>query len=224
MDISLSKYLSRFVTNERLTLFNKILSNRTNYLTVILEDFFQTQNASATIRTADCFGIQNLHIIENKNSFKLNPDVVRGASNWVTINKYNTSKNNTQDAILKLRAQGYRIVAASPHKSDINLEDFELEKGKAAFIFGTERPGISLIASEMADEFMKIPMVGFTESLNVSVSVAITLHYLTDKLRRNTNIEWQLSETEKQDLLLAWLRNSIKRVDLIENEYYNSIK
>lgn len=224
MDISLISYLSGFVTKERLELFNKVLSQRTNYLTIVLEDIYQTQNASAVIRSADCFGIQNIHIIENKNKFSLNPDVVRGASNWVTVNKYNLATNNTKEAIIKLREQGYRIVAASPHKSDINLENFDLDKGKAAFIFGTERPGLSDIATNMADEFMKIPMVGFTESLNVSVSVAVTLHYLTDKLRNSNNVDWQLNQVQKEKLLLNWLRNSIKRVDLIEEDFHNSIK
>ncbi len=224
METRLIEYLSTFVTAERLSLFRKIISLRTNYITVVLEDIYQTQNTSAVIRTSDCFGIQNVHVVENKHEFQVNPDVVRGASNWLTINRHNDSEMNTLSAIRKLRAEGYRIIATSPHEHDVNLEDFDLEKGKAAFIFGTERPGLTEIAKNEADEFMKIPMVGFTESLNISVSVAITLHHLTHKLRNHPSINWQLNDQEKQTLLLNWLRTSIKRVDLIEDKFFENCK
>jgi tRNA (guanosine-2'-O-)-methyltransferase len=220
MNQQLIQFLSEFVTTERLNLFNQILSLRTNYLTVVLEDIYQTQNASAVVRTADCFGIQNVHMIENKNVFQVNPDVVRGASNWVTVNRHNGSAMNTTDALRKLRCDGYRIVLASPHDHDVNLEDFDLNKGKTALVFGCERPGLSEWANSEADEFMKIPMVGFTESLNVSVAVAVTLHHLTHRLRSTTSIDWHLSDAEKQELLLAWLRVSIKRVDLLEQKFF----
>lgn len=219
MKPELIQFLSGFITAERLDLFHKVLSFRTNYITVVLEDIYQTQNASAVLRSADCFGVQNVHVIENKNIFQVNPDVVRGASNWVSVNRYNQGQMNTSEAIRKLKADGYRIIATSPHEHDVNLEEFDLEKGKAAFIFGTERPGLTTIAKNEADEFMKIPMVGFTESLNVSVSVAVTLHYLMHKLRNNPSIDWHLTETEKQKLLLNWLRMTIKRVDLLEKKF-----
>lgn len=219
MEPNLIQFLSGFVTPDRLTLFTKILSLRTNYITVVLEDIFQSQNASAVLRTADCFGIQNVHVIENRNIFQVNPDVVQGASNWVTVNRYKTESTNTVRAIRKLKADGYRIIATSPHEHDVNLEDFNLEKGKAAFIFGTERPGLSDLAKQEADEFMKIPMVGFTESLNVSVSVAVTLHHLSHQLRNHSSIDWHLTDQEKQKILLHWLRLSIKRVDLLEQKF-----
>lgn len=219
MDDRLIEFLSGFVTAERLSLFNKILSFRTNYITVVLEDIYQTQNASAVLRTADCFGIQNAHVIENNNVFRVNPDVVRGASNWVTVNRYNQEEQNTIVALRKLKQDGYRIIATSPHEHDVDLDSFDLNKGKAAFVFGTERPGLTDFVKNEADEFMKIPMVGFTESLNVSVSVAIILHHLTHQLRNQPAIDWHLSELEKQKLLLEWLRTSIKRVDLLEEKF-----
>jgi tRNA (guanosine-2'-O-)-methyltransferase len=219
MEAELIQFLSGFVTPERLSLFSKILSLRTDYLTVVLEDLYQTQNTSAVVRTADCFGIQNVHVIENKHAFQVNPDVVRGASNWVTVTQYNGTAMNTPAALQKLRNEGYRIVVATPHDHDVDLESFDLEKGKAAIVFGCERPGLTQWAMKEADEYMKIPMVGFTESLNVSVAVAVTLHHLTHQLRNHTSIDWRLAEYEKQKLLLGWLRNSIKRVDLLEEKF-----
>ena len=219
MNADLIQFLSGFITPERLSLFNKILSQRTNYLTVVLEDLYQTQNTSAVVRTADCFGIQNVHVIENKHAFEVNPDVVRGASNWVSVIQYNDTAMNTPEALQKLRREGYRIVVATPHDHDVDLENFDLEKGKAAIVFGCERPGLTEWAMKEADEYMKIPMVGFTESLNVSVAVAVTLHHLTDQLRNHTDIDWHLTGNEKQKILLDWLRTSIKRVDLLESKF-----
>lgn len=222
MQSELIEYLSGFLTQERLSLFHHILSLRTNYLTIVLEDFYQSHNTSAAVRTAECFGIQNVHIIENKHKYNLNPDVVRGASKWVTLNFYNNSEMNTPEAFDRLRAQGYRIVVASPHKQDVALEDFDLTKGKAALVFGCERPGLSAFAQNNADEYMKIPMAGFTESLNVSVSVAIALHHLTHQLRHYSPVNWPISPEEKELLLLEWLRSSIKRVDLIEQKFFET--
>ena len=219
METKLIQFLSEFVTTERLTLFNNILSLRTNYLTVVLEDLYQTQNASAVVRTADCFGIQNVHVIENKHVFQVHPDVVRGSTNWVSVNRYNRTEMNTPEALQKLRKDGYRIVVATPHEHDVDLENFDLDKGKAAIVFGCERPGLTEWAKNEADEFMKIPMVGFTESLNVSVSVAVTLHHLTHQLRNHSTIDWHLTDAEKQHIMLDWLRTSIKRADLLENKF-----
>lgn len=219
MEARLIQFLSGFVTPERLALFDRILSLRTNYITVVLEDLYQTQNTSAVVRTADCFGIQNVHVIENKHAFQVNPDVVRGASNWVTVNRYNGTGMNTPIALQQLRQEGYRIVVATPHEHDTDLENFDLGKGKAAIVFGCERPGLTEWAKKEADEFMKIPMVGFTESLNVSVSAAVTLHHLTHQLRLNPSINWHLTDDEKQKLMLEWLKVSIKRVDLLEQKF-----
>lgn len=219
MPKELLEYLSEFITPERLDLFNKVLNERTNYLTVVLEDIYQSQNASAVLRTCDCFGIQNVHVIENRNTFEVNKEVAMGASKWLTIQKYNTPENNSLEAIRLLRKNGYRIVATTPHTNDQSLHDFDLLKGKAALVFGSELPGISEIIMNEADEFLKIPMYGFTESFNISVSAALVLHYLTDKLRNTTNIEWKLTKNEKKEIKLQWIKNTIKRSHLLEERF-----
>jgi tRNA (guanosine-2'-O-)-methyltransferase len=217
----LSDYLESFLTDNRKQLIEQNLLYRTRYLTIVLEDIYQTQNASAVIRSCDCFGIQDLHVIENKNQFELNPDVVRGASQWVDVKRYNLHGNNTVRALQSLKEQGYRIVATSPHQKGTLLSDFDLAAGKSAIVFGTERLGISKEVMDMADEFLMIPMYGFTESLNISVSAAIVLNNLTDKLHRSS-IKWQLDEAEKIEIKLDWLRQSIRQVELIEKKFAES--
>lgn len=208
-DLALIAHLSTYVTPERFELFKKIVDQRTNYITVVLEDIYQSQNASAVLRTCDCFGIQNIHVIENRNTFDVNPDVSLGSSKWLSIERYNQNENNTIDALLSLKKQGYRIVATTPHENDIDLHSFDVSKGKCAFVFGTELKGISQKVKDNADEFMKIPMYGFTESFNISVSAAIILHYTTLMLRQN-GVDWQLSQSERNALLLRYLMNNIK--------------
>lgn len=224
MQKQLIEYLSNYVTPERLNLFEKILENRTSYFTVVLEDIYQSQNASAVLRTCDCFGIQNVNVIEKKNEFNVNKEVALGSSKWLTIRKFTEQKNNSLEAIKTLKNEGFRIVATSPHTNDTLLDDFDIEKGKAAFVFGSELPGISDTIMNEADEFVKIPMYGFTESFNISVSAAILLHHLTDKLRKNSNISWKLSGKEKEKVKLQWLRNTVKRSELLEKLFIEKQK
>jgi tRNA (guanosine-2'-O-)-methyltransferase len=221
MDKGLIKYLSEVITENRLKQLGRVLEHRTRYLTVVLEDIYQSQNASAVLRTCDCFGVQDVHIIENRNEYKINPDVALGASKWLSLNYYNKKENNTFDAIQQLKEQGYRIVATTPHTNDVDLEDFDLSAGKTALIFGTELTGVSDVVMENADEFMKIPMYGFTESFNISVSAAISLHHLIYKLK-NSDIAWQLLQDEADEILLSWLRKSIKKSDIIEKRYHEN--
>jgi tRNA (guanosine-2'-O-)-methyltransferase len=190
---------------------------------VVLEDIYQPQNASAVVRTADCFGLQDLYVIENRNRFVIDREVAMGASKWINVIKFDGKENNTIAAINHLREKGYRIVGTSPHEGDVNLEDFDLEKGKAALFFGTELAGISGLVKKETDEFLKIPMYGFTESLNISVSAAIILHDLTYRMRFHSRVDWRLTPDECDEIKLNWLRCSIKKSALIEERFLNSI-
>ncbi|MCT4591649.1 MAG: RNA methyltransferase [Carboxylicivirga sp.] len=215
---NLINFLEQFSTEDRTNQFAEVLGQRTRYVTVVLEDIYQTQNASAVLRSCDCFGVQDIHIIENNNTFNINPQVVIGATKWLHLHQYNEQVNNTRSALRKLKKDGYRIVATTPHRDDVNLNDFDISAGKTAFVFGNEREGISDIVMEEADEFMKIPMYGFSESLNISVCAAITLQHLSNRLR-SENISWQLSDEEYKELYLEWLKKSIKKSDLLVDEF-----
>ena len=214
----LTEYLKQFVTEHRWELFNQVIEERTRYITVVLEDIYQPQNASAVLRTCDCTGIQDVHIIENTNEFRLNPDVELGAAQWLNLTQYKSLENNTLTAIEYLKKEKYRIVATTPHTNDTELGQFDLSKGKVALFFGSEQPGLSEIMMDNADEFLRIPMHGFTESFNISVSAAIILYHLTEKLKKSKT-EWKLDPLEKGEILLNWLKYSIKDSELIIREY-----
>ncbi len=215
----LIEYFKTFVTEQRLDKMNNVLSLRTRYLTVVLENIYQPHNASAVLRSCDGFGIQDVHIIENSNSYRVNPGVSLGTSQWLTMHNYSKENENSKTAIENLKKRGYRIVATTPHKKDKNLENFNLTNGKIALFFGTEMHGLSDQVLESADEFMKIPMYGFVESFNISVSCALSLHNLSHRLR-NSNIDWTLDLKEKEDVILEWMRKSVKNAASLEEEYY----
>jgi len=218
MTTELIDFLEQFITENRLELFDKVLENRTKFITVVLEDIYQSQNASAVLRTADCFGIQDVHVIENKNTYQINPDVTLGSSKWLNLIKYNQTEDNTLHAINQLRDKGYRIIATTPHHDDTDLENFNLEKGKVALLFGTELNGLTDTAIANADGYIKIPMYGFTESLNISVSAAVILQHLIFRLK-NSNVNWQLSETERKGIKLQWLKQTIKKSSVLIEEF-----
>lgn len=215
---ALIDHFLKCITDERKALFEELIQKRTKYLTVVLENIYQPLNASAVLRSCDCFGIQDVHVIENYNEFKADREVAMGASNWLSVNRYDKNENNTLDCIQSLKNKGYRIVATSPHNSQTDLINFDLSKGKTALFFGTEVEGLSDVVLENADEHLHIPMYGFTESFNLSVSAAICLYEMRIKMEKE-NIKWHMTEDEKNQVLLDWLRYSIDRSEIVEEDF-----
>ncbi len=207
---------------ERIARLREVLENRTRYLTLVLEDIYKSQNASATIRTCDALGIQDVHIIENHSPFSLDAKVTLGSCQWTTLHRYREkSAANTRACYAALRAQGYRIVATTPAPETCNLDEIGLER-PCAFVFGNEEQGLSREAIEGADACVSLPMHGFTQSYNISVSVGIVLMYMTQRLRKSC-IDWGLSGTEKDALRLAWYRTVVRSDDIIEKQFLMSM-
>lgn len=219
MEAELIAYFEQFLTPERRAAIDRVLDQRSRYITVVLEDIFQPQNASAVLRSADCFGVQQVHIVENRYDYRINPDVVMGATQWIEVQRHNAAPYNTQAAIDLLRGQGYRIVATSPHQSDTTPDSFDLAPGPIALFFGTERKGLTDTVLQQADEFVRIPMLGFTESLNISVSAAILLQRLAQRLRQSA-LPWQLAPDDRQRIKLQWLRQNVKLADKLERQFW----
>ncbi len=229
----LIEQLQQYVRPERYALLQNKLSQRTRHICVVLENVHHEQNISAVMRTCECFGIQDLHIIENTNKQSLHPTIDRGADKWLTITRYNATNNNTAECISHLRQQGYRIVATTPHPAEQNvppqpgfgasftqpqrtdsLYNFDISQGKCAIVIGSERMGISKYVVDNADDYITVPMYGFTESLNLSACTAIIIAHLRAQLTQQ-NISFELSTAEADEIMVAWLQNSIRNADLI---------
>ncbi|MBJ7881772.1 TrmH family RNA methyltransferase [Gelidibacter salicanalis] len=218
IDLQLLEHLETYLTPQRKARFDAVLPNRTKHFTVATEDVYQLHNTSAVIRSCDVFGIQEVHIVEERNSKRIDREIAMGSQKWVDLQRYHT----VADCIQNLKHNGYQIVATTPHENNQVLADFDITK-KSCFFFGRETEGLSPEVLEAADCFLKIPMVGLTESLNISVSAAIILQYVTYKLRLS-NVDWQLSEHEQLEKRLDWVSKTLKSYDKIVERYYEEIE
>ncbi|SHI76258.1 tRNA (guanosine-2'-O-)-methyltransferase [Mesonia phycicola] len=212
-DQKLLDYLETYLTPRRRGLFDKVLAERTNHFTVATEDVYQLHNTSAVIRSCDVFGVQNVHITEERNVKSIDREIAMGAQKWVNINRY----HKASDSVKHLKEKGYKIIATTPHNDACLLDDFDITQ-PAALFFGTETQGLSEELMNNADGFLKIPMVGFTESLNISVSAAIILQHITSRLKQSS-IDWKLSAEEIYDIRMKWTTNTIKSSEQIIERY-----
>jgi tRNA (guanosine-2'-O-)-methyltransferase len=214
---ALTTYLEGFVSERRRGRLHEVLEERTNHMTLVLEDVYQTHNFSAVLRSADIFGIQTTNFIENRNKYKISEDVAMGSTQWLSLNRYQHHENNTKTCLTDLKARGYKIVATSLHKNSVTLEEMDVAK-PFALVFGTELTGITQDVVDMADEFVKLPMYGFTESFNISVCAALCMHSLSTRIRKEVP-DYGLSSAEKEDIYIEWLKASIRKQELIIREF-----
>jgi tRNA (guanosine-2'-O-)-methyltransferase len=214
-------YLLPMVSDHKRELFLQHVEHRTRFLTVVLEDIYQPHNASAVLRSCDCFGVQDVHIIENRNRFAVIGDIVLGSAKWLTLQRYKEKENNTRDALLALKEKGYKIIGTTPHHNGVNLEDYPMDV-PTALVFGTEKDGLTPEALELCDGYLQVPMVGFTESLNISVCAAICLHHLTLRMRQS-GVQWQLPDAEKTALLVDWALEVTGNGELLEKNFMEKV-
>jgi tRNA (guanosine-2'-O-)-methyltransferase len=223
-DEKLYHHLSQFVSDHKREFVNKVLEQRTRYVTVVLENIYQSQNASAVIRTCECMGLQDIHIIENTAKYDINVRVLKGSNKWLNLERYRAKNvNNTEACFQRLRSDGYKILVADPAEDGVSIDEVNVEQNKFAIVFGNELRGASDYAVKNADLKVKIPMFGFTESLNISVSVAICLNTLLPKLRASS-IDIGLTDHEKEAIRLAWYRKIVKRSEIVEREFLRTIQ
>ena len=203
-------YLTKFITDERREVLQRTVDSRTHYMRILTENMFHPQNASAIMRHCEAFGIQQIHTVEDRCKFDPSVNIVRGTQKWVDVEHHDT----TAEALATLKAEGYRIVATTPHRCSATPETFDVTKGKFALVFGTEHAGISDEVIAAADDFLMIPMCGMVESLNVSASAAILIYMLSERIRQTVD-GWQLTEAEKLKLITRWTMSSVRDYERI---------
>lgn len=211
--MSLIDYLNEFVTPERRERIEHVLERRTNHIAVCIEDVYQLHNTSAVLRSCDVFGIQQLYVIEEQFGKRLDKNIAMGSEKWVDVHRFDTAKQ----CIDRLRSDGYKIIATTPLKTSAPLEDFDISE-KSVICFGTEKSGLSPAIMDQADGYIHIPMEGFSESLNISVSAAIILHQLRSRLNES-EIPWQLNMEQYTEKRLNWTMKSIRSIDDVLSRY-----
>ncbi len=215
VDEELIEFLGEYVTENKRSKIEAALDERTRHVTVVLEEIYQPHNASACLRNCDCLGIQDVHIVENRNEYRPNEGVAMGSSKWLNLHRY----HGISAAVETLKTSGHRIVATTPNYEGYDPITLPLDQ-PVALLFGTEEGGLTEEALELADDYLCLPMYGFTQSYNISVSVAITLSRIAERLRTESGIDWQLPKTERDAVQLQWYRGIVKRYELLEEEYW----
>lgn len=193
------------ISENKRQLFDRLVQYRTRHIAVVLENIYQSHNASAVLRSCDCFGVQDVHVVEDRNPFNPAGDVAVGSSKWVDYYKH----SDIRSAYQHLHEKGYRIVATLPHENDTMIGDLDISQ-PVALVFGTELTGLTQEAIDGADGYVKIPMYGFTESFNISVCAALSLYSTTERMRRDATIQWQMSQEEQLTQKLHWCMQTIR--------------
>jgi tRNA (guanosine-2'-O-)-methyltransferase len=202
----LAQQLAALVTPQRLQRMDEVLAARTARLAVVFEDVYHPHNASAVLRTCECLGVQDVHIVEDAKRFRPLRDIARGSARWLTLRRWGGEHPGDIDACLAhLRGEGFAILATSPRADAVPLEEVPLDR-PLAVCFGTEETGLSPAAFAAADVKVTIPTPGFTRSLNVSVTAALILYHLVNRLRATQPAaSWQLPASRCDDLRLLWV-------------------
>lgn len=214
-------YLGKYITPHKKAAIERVLSQRTRFFTVVLEDIFKPHNASAVLRTCDCFGIQDIHLIEKTDTYKINPFVTRGASQWVDLHKHFTPEGSAVDQCFgRLRYEGYAIYGTSPATDSLSIHDLPLiPNQKVALVFGNEHEGISEEVKSKVDGLVHIPMRGFTESFNISVSASIFLYELMKRANEMEIPDFHLSDQDRAELRLRWYKDIVPHADIHERHF-----
>lgn len=199
-----SKLIAHRDHPRRLAEMQRVLTERTQHLTVVLEDIFQPHNSSAVLRTCECFGVQTVHVVEFQKKFRISNQVAMGGAKWIDVERY----TDTPGCLDQLRAQGYCCAAATLREDALPLDEVPLDR-PLAILIGHERRGLSEAAHDSADIWFQLPIHGFTQSYNLSVFSSLCLYELTKRLRQS-KIPWRLSDEEQERILTRWLCQDAK--------------
>ncbi len=209
-------HLSGFVSQERAERIETVLEQRTRHVNIVLEDLYQPHNASAVMRSCDAFGVQDLYVIENEHRFRPHARITLGAEKWLTVNRFD-GEDALGQCLDRLKKEGYILVATTPRQYHPEISEIPVDK-KISLMFGAELPGLSDQAFQRADIMCRIPIRGFTESFNISVSAAICMYELTNRIRHTVE-DWQLPEDQKRVLRYLWLKKSIRAGDQLVADF-----
>lgn len=200
--------LRPLVTEARLAKLQRVAASRTRHISVVLENVYQSRNASAVMRSADGLGLLDVHLIENENAWSRNKGVAKGASQWLNLHRYLSAPDPRLACVEALKAKGIQVVVTSPHAQGHTPENLPLDR-PVALVMGTEFSGASDFMMDHADAYVEIPMHGFAESFNISVAAAILMHRLRTRLAQSEQ-SWSLHPDEAAVLNAEWIFKSVR--------------
>ncbi|MEC8458852.1 MAG: RNA methyltransferase [Bacteroidota bacterium] len=202
-----SQLLNELSLNKR-QLFDTKIKTRTRHFSLAIEDMMKTQNASALLRTADAFGIQRIDIYDKNERFNVSTGISKGVEKWLDSNFFNSyNDGGIAEWVSRLKATGRKLYVTALDKNAVPLSQID-PTVSATICFGNEQEGASSEILSLADKTIYIPMKGFVESFNVSVSCGIVLHHLTLGMEE-AGIPWGLDEEDALNTKINWALRTI---------------
>ena len=200
--------ISGELSHHKRQLFEEKIQYRTRHFSLALEDMMKTQNASALMRTADAFGIQRVDIYDKNERFNVSSGISKGVEKWLDSKFFNTyDQGGVEEWATRLKATGRKLYVTALNKDAKPLHDID-PRISATVCFGNEQEGASQRLIAQADEVIYIPMKGFVESFNVSVSCGIVLHHLTQRMEQ-CGVRRGLSEEDALDTKINWALRTV---------------
>lgn len=193
--------LEPLVLPERLERLKAVLAHRLASVTVVLDRPRDPHNGSAVVRSCDAFGVQTIHVLATAEPFAISRKVAQGTQRWVDVISY----DDAPSLVAALHEKEYRLVVTHP-EGDLELTDLPT-LGRVALVLGNEHDGVQPALTRVADARLRIPMRGFVESLNMSVSAALTVQAAT------AGRPGDLSPEHAENVLARWLRATVPRAD-----------
>jgi tRNA (guanosine-2'-O-)-methyltransferase len=193
------------LTPERKARIEEVLAARLVGLTVVLENLHDPHNGAAALRSVEGFGLSELHVVESNEPFRFASSVPIGCEKWVALKKYRSFAECADG----LHARGFKLYAAVPG-APLTLADIDVTT-PAALVFGNEHDGLSALAQQACDATFSIPMAGFTQSFNLSVSVALGVFEASRRRRAALGHAGDLPEQERARLRAEWYALSMDR-------------
>lgn len=185
---------------------------RTRWVTVAFDSLTHAHNVNAVLRTCECLGVQDVHMVTGGSPLAEFVGISRGALDWLCVHEYAT----LSEELSALRAMGYRLVGTTPRQSggSVAVADFDPSLAPFVLFLGQEKHGLAMEVAEAMETGVYVPMVGLTESLNVSVAAGMLLQSLMERMARE-HFPYQVPEEEGDAILLTWLRRTVRSADLI---------
>lgn len=190
---------------KRIDHLETVLAQRTDQLAVVIEGMVDLGNVGAVMRSADAFGMQRFHTVDTAGAYKRSRRTSRGADKWLDRHRW----DSTSSCVADLRSAGYRILAADPDPAGEPIDRCDLT-GRTALVFGNELAGITDEARRHADGFVKVPMAGFVESLNISVAAAVALYEAHRQRTRRWGTNGDMGAARRDQVRAVWYAKSVR--------------
>ncbi len=226
--------LSPFLAPGKVERMEKVIAQRLSQVWLVVENLYDPLNGAALVRTAEAMGILHVAFIQEREvkalpvgrGKRLSQKITIGAERWMEVHEFDTF----EAAMDVFSRHGLRHYAAVAPPSDVGNANVELGRMPAllaestfvpplAIWFGNERWGLSQKAVDAADAAFTIPLHGFSQSLNLSVSAGIALHHVVGSLRART-ADGDLPEPQRREWLARCLLETVDRPEALLRELH----